>query len=68
MTGLSTSTISRLERNEVDDPSLRALVNCALVLNVSLADICEPEWLQWQVLQDWAREPPVHARRRPLMG
>jgi hypothetical protein len=63
LTGMSVMTYRRLERAELDNPPLRHLVNCMLVLrarlpDVRLVDVLEPEWLQWLVLSDDAREPP----------
>jgi transcriptional regulator with XRE-family HTH domain len=45
--GVSTSTLGRLERGEIEDPSLRVLANCALALGVALEDVIEDEWRRW---------------------
>ena len=51
-TGISTSTIRRLENPagvERANPPLRYLQNCALALGCKLADLIEPEWQEWMV-------------------
>jgi transcriptional regulator with XRE-family HTH domain len=47
LSGLSLRTIQRLERGEIDNPPIRYLTNLALVLDCSLRDVCEDEWLSW---------------------
>jgi len=55
--GMSLSGYRRLERGELPNPPLRDLVNCAAALGVPLADVLEPEWLEWSG-QD--PKPPDH--------
>lgn len=58
LTGLSMSTIQRLDWNEVDNPPIGHLTNIAEVLEVELADICEDRWLEWMIFDESARRPP----------
>jgi transcriptional regulator with XRE-family HTH domain len=46
-TGLTRSTYWRLETGGYPNPPLRYLINCAIVLEVGLYDLLEPEWLHW---------------------
>jgi transcriptional regulator with XRE-family HTH domain len=46
-TGLGRSTYWRLESGGYVNPPLRYLVNCAIVLDVDLAELIEPSWLEW---------------------
>ncbi len=55
--GVSPPTLRRLERNEIENPKLRHLVNCAIALGVSLDDVIEDAWLEWLPTAD-APEPP----------
>ncbi|MDX6451918.1 MAG: Helix-turn-helix domain [Gaiellaceae bacterium] len=43
-TGISRSAYWRLERGRVDNPPLRHLTNCALVLGVAVEALIEDEW------------------------
>jgi transcriptional regulator with XRE-family HTH domain len=68
LTGMSVMTYRRLERAELENPPLRHLVNCLLVLrartpDLRLADIIERDWLDWLVLDERATEPPEAPRR-----
>lgn len=45
--GMSHNTYRRLERDELPNPPLRSLVNCAKALGVPLDAVLEPNWLQW---------------------
>jgi transcriptional regulator with XRE-family HTH domain len=60
--GISIPTLSRYERLEVKDPSLKVLVNCAIALGVELHDVCEPEWFEWNAIVESRAAPP----RSPL--
>lgn len=55
--GVSAPTIRRLERNEVENPKLRHLVNCAIALGVSLDEVLEDEWLSWLPTARAAKPP-----------
>jgi transcriptional regulator with XRE-family HTH domain len=44
-TGISMSTLQRLESGELKDPRLGALVNCALALDCSIEELVEDESL-----------------------
>ncbi|HZT17074.1 MAG TPA: helix-turn-helix transcriptional regulator [Gaiellaceae bacterium] len=60
-TGISTSTIRRLENPpslRVANPPLRYLQNCALALGCKLSDLIEPEWQEWMVFDRRKPEPP----------
>ena len=61
VTGISTSTIRRLENPagvERANPPLRYLQNCALALGCKLNDLIEPEWQEWMVFDQRRTEPP----------
>lgn len=45
--GLSLSTYRRLENGQLDNPPIRYLVNCAIVLDVSLTSLIEDDWCDW---------------------
>jgi transcriptional regulator with XRE-family HTH domain len=47
LTGISLGTYRRLERAELENPSLRHLANCALVLECELEDLIQDEWRGW---------------------
>jgi transcriptional regulator with XRE-family HTH domain len=60
-TGISTSTIRRLENPdgvERANPPLRYLQNCALALGCKLADVIEPEWQEWLPFDQRRPAPP----------
>lgn len=64
-TGISYATYQRLERGELDNPPLRYLTNCALVLGVRLGDLIEDAWLQWKCFDaDTPAAPTRESRRR----
>jgi transcriptional regulator with XRE-family HTH domain len=46
--GLSLRTLQRIERLEVDNPPIRYLANCAIVLGCRLEDLIEPAWREWK--------------------
>lgn len=50
--GLSRTVYNRLERGAYDDPPLRRLSNCAIVLGVPVEELLQPEWRQW-----WKPQP-----------
>ncbi len=54
--GLSIATLRRLERGTVENPPLRYLANCAIVLGCPLEELVEEEWRQWLPLA--AAKPP----------
>jgi len=57
--GLSLSTYRRLENGQLENPPLRYLVNCAIVLKVSLTSLIEDEWCEWaQFGEHTPPEPP----------
>jgi transcriptional regulator with XRE-family HTH domain len=58
--GISVPTYRRLERNKMDNPGLRYLVNAALALGVELDDIIEDEWREWMVFAKSRPRPPDH--------
>jgi transcriptional regulator with XRE-family HTH domain len=69
-TGISTSTIRRLENPSsisAANPPVRYLQNCALALGCKLSDLIEPEWQGWMVFDRRHDAPPNRAsfwRRR----
>lgn len=58
LTGIPVASYRRLERGQVENPPLRHLVNCALVLRVPVAEVIEDRWLKWLALSDDATAPP----------
>lgn len=65
-TGISYATYQRLERGEIDNPPLRYLTNCALVLGVRVGDLIEDEWLQWKRFDARTPDAPEPDERRRL--
>ena len=61
--GVSIATYQRLEEGRMANPPLGYLVNAAIILNVPLRAIVEPEWLDWWDLGAGAA-PPSGRRRR----
>jgi transcriptional regulator with XRE-family HTH domain len=57
-TGISVSTLARLERGQVDNPPLRYLVNIAIALDVPLDQVVEDAWREWLPIAGWAEKPP----------
>ena len=45
--GVSLSGYRNLERGRNDNPPLRVLMNAAIVLDVPLSHLMEPEWSEW---------------------
>lgn len=58
LSGIPVRTIQRLERDHVDNPPIRYLVNLAMVLECRLVDVCEEKWIEWTVFDGSAPEPP----------
>lgn len=59
LTGIPVRQLRRIENGEVSRVSLAHLVNLAMVLDVdSPLTLCEDEWLEWQVLDARAPQPP----------
>jgi transcriptional regulator with XRE-family HTH domain len=46
--GISLRTFQRVERLEVDNPPIRYLTNCAIVLGCELEDLVESAWREWK--------------------
>jgi transcriptional regulator with XRE-family HTH domain len=46
--GISLRTLQRIERLEIDNPPIRYLTNCAIVLGGELEDLIEPPWREWK--------------------
>lgn len=65
-TGISYATYQRLERGEIDNPPLRYLTNCALLLGVSLGDLIEEEWRQWKRFDARTPKAPTEESRRKV--
>lgn len=60
-TGISTSTIRRLENPPSiaeANPPLRYLQNCALALGCNVSDLVEPEWKEWLSFDTRKSKPP----------
>lgn len=46
--GISRTTYNKLERGEYQNPQLRYLINCAIVLGVErVEELFQPEWRAW---------------------
>lgn len=60
--GVAIATYQRLEERRIANPPLGYLVNAAIVLDVSVAELIEPEWLTWWTFT------PEDRRRRPNTG
>jgi transcriptional regulator with XRE-family HTH domain len=60
VTGMSRSAYWRLERGRIDNPPLRYLTNCAIVIGVAVDELIEDEWLStWlQLSPDGPAGPP----------
>jgi transcriptional regulator with XRE-family HTH domain len=61
--GISYATYQRLERGEIDNPPLRYLTNCALVLGVRVGDLIEDAWLQWMRFDEHTPPAPTKDQR-----
>jgi transcriptional regulator with XRE-family HTH domain len=59
-TGLSRATYLRLEQGKFDNPPLRYLLNCAVVLEVPVMRLTQPEWRRW-LPSEVAPAPPEWA-------
>ncbi|MCP9486545.1 MAG: helix-turn-helix domain-containing protein [Gaiellaceae bacterium MAG52_C11] len=57
--GVSWKTIRRLEANQIRDPGVRLLSNCALALNVKLESLIEPVWREWLIFDEKRAQPPT---------
>lgn len=58
LTGMTLSTLKRLEAGHMTNPPLRYLANCALALHVPLDEVVEPEWTSWTTFAADATAPP----------
>jgi transcriptional regulator with XRE-family HTH domain len=61
LAGIPIATYRRLERGEIRNPSVRLLVNCAIVLFRPVEELLDDEWLEWMPI-DRAEPPPVAER------
>jgi transcriptional regulator with XRE-family HTH domain len=57
-TGMSLSSLKRLEHGEVANPPLWWFINCARALNVELEEILDPKLLAWRPGPNAAAGPP----------
>jgi transcriptional regulator with XRE-family HTH domain len=57
MTGLSLSTLARLEKYRVRLPPLQWYVNCAIALGVELDEVVDSWHFRWQMLAPGAQAP-----------
>jgi hypothetical protein len=64
-TGIPLRTYRRLESGELENPPIRYLVNCAIVLAAPLEDVCEDQWLRWT---EFARQATGPNRRLKIRG
>jgi transcriptional regulator with XRE-family HTH domain len=59
LTGIPVRQLRRLENDEIKRIPLAYLVNLAQVLDMDdPLDLAEDEWLEWQILDSKAAEPP----------
>lgn len=56
--GISLSTYRRLENGQLENPPLRYLVNCAIILEVPLTSLIEDDWLKWEQFAEHAPASP----------
>jgi transcriptional regulator with XRE-family HTH domain len=56
--GLSLTTYRELETGAMVNPPLRYLTNAAIALDVELAELIEPEWLEWMRIRGGTSAPP----------
>jgi transcriptional regulator with XRE-family HTH domain len=73
LSGIPLRTIQRLERDDIDNPPIRYLVNLAMVFECRLVDVCEEKWIEWTVFDASAPEAPpkghwLPERERPSAG
>lgn len=66
--GVSIATYQRLEEGRMANPPLGYLVNAALILNVAVAAIVEPEWLSWNDFGVVGSDTPLLHERRARWG
>ena len=57
-TGIPLSTYWKLERDEIKNPGIRDLANCAIVLGCKLEELIDDGWTDW-----WYG--PIYYRPRP---
>lgn len=69
-TGIGLRTYRRLENGEIGNPPIGYLVNIAIVLDLTLSEICETDWLSWREFNADARAPGgrVKLDGRPWLG
>jgi transcriptional regulator with XRE-family HTH domain len=65
LAGIPIATYRRLERGEIRNPSVRLLVNCAIVLFRPVEELLDDEWLEWLPI-DRREPPPLEDRAPPL--
>lgn len=66
--GMSTSTLERIENHSIRNVKLRHLVNLALVLEVTLYDVIEDDWLTYQQADQAVPPPGQQVLIRPPGG
>jgi transcriptional regulator with XRE-family HTH domain len=64
LTGIPEGTYWKLERGRYPNPRIRHLVNCAIVLDVSLEELAEDDWLTWTPMTAGVLAPEGHDRVR----
>jgi transcriptional regulator with XRE-family HTH domain len=67
LSGIPLRTYQRLEAGSVSNPPIRYLVNLAMVLETTLEDICEPDWLEWTEFIEGLKSPSDVKVLRPGM-
>jgi len=59
VTGISLSSLKRLELGEIDNPPLRWLVNIGHAFGLAdVNELFEDEWWEWKELKPGVRRPP----------
>ena len=50
--------MEKLEANQIDNPGIRLISNCAIALGVTLESLIEPQWRRWHVFDNRIPGPP----------
>jgi transcriptional regulator with XRE-family HTH domain len=61
-TGIGRATYQRIELGRWDNPPLRYLVNCAIVLGCDYTDLVEDEWRAWKAFDQRKPRPKDPSR------
>lgn len=56
--GISLSTLQRLESGAIDNPQFAWIANLAIALECDFDELVELRWTQWHTLSKYAPRPP----------